>query len=60
MGVLNDWISMKKRMEKCDLVSAVADNRAIHRVCEDVSKEAGQLQFGSFTRLRLTLKTVFR
>ena len=32
------------------------DDRVIRRVSEDVSKVVGQLQFGSFTRLRLTLR----
>ena len=49
-------ISMKKRMKRCVLERTKGDNRVIRQMSEDVSKVVGQLQFGSFTRLRLTLR----
>ena len=37
----------------------MGDSKVIHRVSEDASKVVGQLQFGNFTRLRLTLRGLF-
>ena len=57
---VDDWDCIKRERKKCVLGSTEGDNRVIHTACEDASKVVGQLHFGSFTRLRLTITPTFR